>query len=212
MTWGVCVQTVRYAEAYLVLCKFGLSLEARAIARAAIEHAATAEYAYFYVDGLDKLAATADEGAWSLRDRLYRWLGDESFAPGEKPVRASKLPRLTADDGTGLLRAVDPDAALLDPGYAILSQGVHVTHETLSGFMVTNDEEPLGMQLLQHREDELAELTRHIVAQACMLVAYIEAHVLEDKMWLDELEFRSDMLGIPVRLDAAWAPDVRSHL
>lgn len=125
MTFGCCVQTVRYAEAYLVLCENALSLEARAPARAALEHAVTAEYAYLRRDGLDQLAASADRASWSIRDRLHRWTGVDAYRPGPEPTGPLPLPNVTGERGQrpSIMRTLDPDDVLLNPGYAVLSQG-----------------------------------------------------------------------------------------
>lgn len=214
MVFGVCLQTVRYAEAYLVLYKQGLSLEARAIARSAIEHAATAEYAYFRVDGLDELAVSAERAGWSLKDRMHRWTGIPEYAPGPKPSKATGLPGMTKDNGAGLLRILDPETIMLDPGYAILSQAVHVTEETLTGFF---RESPGGAArngalIIDHRrDDQLAGLSIFLVAEACMLVTYIDAYLRGDENLLRELEFRSDQLRLPMRLDEDWPDDLRSR-
>lgn len=69
MTFGCCVQAVRHAEAFMVLCDSGLSLEARASARAALEHAVTVEWAYFRVGGLDRLANSATAARCDVQGR-----------------------------------------------------------------------------------------------------------------------------------------------
>jgi hypothetical protein len=212
MTFGCCVQTVRYAEAYLVLCENGLSLEARAPARSALEHAVTAEYAYLRRDGLDQLAASADHTSWSIRDRMHRWTGVEGYRPGPEPSGSLRLPSVTGERGDrpSIMRTLDPDDVLLHPGYAVLSQGVHVTNQTLSGFFVMNEDRS-EMQIRHHRGDDLADYTRFLVAEACMLVAWIYAHVTENQARLDELDALSDQLHLPIRLDGDWPADDRAH-
>lgn len=208
MIFGVCIQTVRYAEAYLVLYKQGLSLEARAIARSAIEHAATSEYAYFRVGGLDELAVSAERAGWSLNDRMHRWTRIAGYAPGPEPAKATGLPSMTKHNGTGLLRILDPKTIMFDPGYAILSQAVHVTEETITGFF----RESHGSLTIYHRrDDDLAGLSIFLVAEACMLVTYIDAHLREDEKLMRELEFRSDQMRLPLRLDEDWPHELRSR-
>lgn len=211
MIFGVCLQTVRYAEAYLVLYKQGLSLEARAIARSAIEHAATAEYAYFRVAGLDELAVSAERAGWSLKDRMHRWTGIAGYAPGPEPPKAKGLPSMTKENGTGLLRILDPATIMFDPGYAILSQAVHVTEETITGFFRESPASSGSLAIHHRRDDDLAGLSIYLVAEACMLVAYIDAYVREDEKLLRELEFRSEQLRLPMRLDEDWPDDLRSR-
>lgn len=209
MTFGCCVQAVRYAEAYMVLCDNNLSLEARASARAALEHAVTVEWAYFRVGGLDRLANSATATSWDIQDRLHRWR-QTSEDPGDKPEFTSdeKVPRLTSEDG--LLWQLDPDDVLLNPGYAVLSQGVHVTNQTVTGFFRTVNEQR-DIQINHHRQDILAGYALHLVAASCMLVSWIQAHVLENEERLQELDEISDALGLPIRLDGVWAESVRTY-
>jgi hypothetical protein len=209
MTFGCCVQAARYAEAYMVLCDSGLSLEARASARAALEHAVTVEWAYFRVGGLDRLANSATATSWDIRDRLHRWRQTVD-APGDRPefTAAEKVPRLTSHEG--LLRQLDPNDVLLNPGYAVLSQGVHVTNQTVTGFFRTIKEQR-DIQINHHRQDNLADYTLHLVAASCMLVSWIQAHVLENEERLQELDEISDALGLPIRLDDVWAESDRTH-
>lgn len=201
MTFGCCVQTARFAEAYLVLMKSGLSLEGRALARAALEHAATAQFAYLKPDGFDRLANQASAAEWSLNERMYRWLGIEDFNPGEKEEAGPRLPKVSGKGG--IMALLDPGNDLLEPGYAVLSQGVHVTYETVTGFFRTSKEGDL--QLYQHRKDSLAHYSLLLVAASCMLVAWIQAEVLENELRLKELEFRSEQLSLPTKLDDGWA-------
>lgn len=209
MTFGCCVQTVRYAEAYMMLCNNGLSLEARAPARAALEHAVTVEWAYFRVGGLDRLANSATATSWDIRDRLHRWR-HTADDPGDRPefTNAEKLPRLTTTEG--LLKQLDPDDVLLNPGYAVLSQGVHVTNQTVTGFFRTSNQQR-GIEINHHRQDNLADYTLHLVAASCMLVSWIQAHVLENNERLGELDAISDALGLPIRLDDLWPEADRTH-
>jgi len=211
LLFGTCVQTIRYAEAYLALCKGDLSLEARTVARAALEHAATAEYAYFRVDGLDQFAASAEHQGWSLRERMHRWTGIAAYDPGPAPIKAPRLPSFARDSDSGLMRLLDPRTVMLDPGYSLLSQAVHVTEQTVTGFFRESDDGS-GQVLLQHRrKDDLENLTIYLVAEACMLVTYIDAHLRNDSLLLEELDFRSDTLLLPMRLDSDWADEDRSR-
>ena len=53
--YGVCAQAIRYAGAYVVLYRAGRSREAVAVARQALEHALTAQWAHFDESGPDQL-------------------------------------------------------------------------------------------------------------------------------------------------------------
>lgn len=147
--------------------------------------------------------------SWDIRDRLHRWRQTVDD-PGDKPgfTAAEKVPRLTSDEG--LLRQLDPNDVLLNPGYAVLSQGVHVTNQTITGFFRTINEQR-DIQINHHRQDNLADYTLHLVAASCMLVSWIQAHVLENEERLQELDEISDALGLPIRLDDVWAESDRTH-
>ncbi|MBQ9917135.1 MAG: hypothetical protein IJO71_08045 [Microbacterium sp.] len=213
MVFGLCVQTVRYAEAYMALVKSQLSLEARVLVRCAIEHAATAEYAYFRADGLDRLAVSAQWAGWHLRDRMFRWTGIAGFDPGPEPTseKDARLPGIARDDPRGLLRTLDPNTVMLDPGYAMLSQAVHVTEQTVTGVFRESDDGTGQLQVDLRRDDELFSYTLYLLAECCMLVTYIDAHLRRDAILLEELDFRSEMLNLPLRLDEDWPADDRAH-
>ncbi|QSZ52764.1 hypothetical protein RI444_18330 [Paenarthrobacter sp. AT5] len=53
--YGICAQAIRYAGAYVVLHRAGRSREAVAVARQALEHALTAQWAHFDEKGPDHL-------------------------------------------------------------------------------------------------------------------------------------------------------------
>jgi hypothetical protein len=218
MTFGCCVQTVRYAEAFLILRDQGFSLESRTTARAVREHAATVEYAFLHIDGLDMLARTADHTSFSIRERMAEWTGDNRFTPGALDVantRRSRLPALARsprnDPRRPILDALDPDKVLLQPGYAVLSQAVHVTNQAVAQFFSWSpDRETLIVNT--RAQDELADYSVFLVAASCMLVTWMYAHVREDVDKLAELDLISDDLLLPVRLDADWATGDRAHL
>lgn len=52
--YGICAQAIRYAGAYVVLYRAGRSREAVAVARQALEHALTAQWAHFDESGPDQ--------------------------------------------------------------------------------------------------------------------------------------------------------------
>jgi len=106
MTFGCCMQTIRYAESFLAMSREGFSNEAGALARAALEHAATVEYSYMRVDGLDQLCAQAEETSRSLIDRMNRWDAFESPLIVPPAPSQPRLPRLTSEDG--IFQRLDP--------------------------------------------------------------------------------------------------------
>lgn len=55
--YGICAQAIRYAGAYVVLHRAGRSREAVAVARQALEHALTAQWAHYDESGPDQLSA-----------------------------------------------------------------------------------------------------------------------------------------------------------
>lgn len=73
------------------------------------------------------------------------------------------------------------------------------------------NEDRSEMQIRHHRGDDLADYTRFLVAEACMLVAWIYAHVTENQARLRELDALSDQLRLPSRLDGDWLGEDRAH-
>lgn len=217
MTFGCCVQTVRYAEAFLVLREKGFTLESRTTARAALEHAATVEFAFLHVDGLDMLARSADQASFTIRQRMAKWTGDAAFAPDPLDTSNSRSPHLPSlsrsqsrDPRTPILDALDPNKVLLQPGYAVLSQGVHVTNQAVSQFFSwSEDRETLVVNT--RAQDDIADYVALLVAASCMLVTWMYAHIREDSDKLAELDLVSDDLLLPVRLDGDWSTVDRAH-
>jgi hypothetical protein len=218
MTFGCCVQTVRYAEAFLILRGQGFSLESRTTARAALEHAATVEFAFLHVGGLDMLARSAEHTSYSIRERMAGWTGDVGFTPDPLDTgntRRSRLPALSKspsnDPRQPILDALDPEKVLLQPGYAVLSQGVHVTDQAVRQFFSWSEDR--GTLIVNARaQDELADYAVFLVAASCMLVTWMYAHIREDADKLEELDHLSDDLFLPVRLDAGWPDEDRAHV
>lgn len=208
MTYGCCCQTARYAEAYLALSELGMTLEARTPARAALEHAVTVEFAYLRTGGLDMLAASSAWASWSIDDRLARWRGGEvPVKPG--PETGKRLPSVSG--ANGILDTLDPDNRMLQPGYTVLSQSVHVTNETVVAYFTKSPEDG-SLSLSARREDPLSEHTRVLVAQACMFTAWIYARTRGDQARLDELDALAVELHLPYRVDLEWDEELRAHL
>ena len=104
----------------------------------------------------------------------------------------------------------NPDRVLLDPGYAMLSQSVHVTnHTVIQYFRYTKDRSRLTLN--PDPKNKLVKHTTFLVAASCMLVTWLLAYIRDDAEELKRLETNSDTLGLPVRLDGGWPANVRAH-
>ncbi len=77
--YGVCAQAIRYAAAFAALHRAGRPREAVVLARQAIEHAATAQWAHFTEGGLKKLVTTIQATHLDFYSQMSTWLQNEQL-------------------------------------------------------------------------------------------------------------------------------------
>lgn len=194
--YSICVQAIRYAGAYVVLHRAGRSREAVAVARQALEHALTAQWAHFDETGPDQLI----EGYHHSRQRALRAVMEYLDAPQEEIDTALGS---TASVGKRLLR-VTKMIEKIDFGttfmtaYTQQSQIVHVTSETVTAFLHLDDED--NFIVLSEANDPNELLTAHHTAMATMFASWVLESLRVDTPGLAELDRLSDKLNLPLNV------------
>lgn len=210
MLFGICAQVIRYARGWKLLSTAGLPIEARLLVRSALEYAATAQYSYLRVDGLDRLYKSAQLDQADLFTRMHRYTGVDDWrtmaADVDVPGDGKALPPV--DQIFGIL---DPEDAIFRQVYAILSQATHVTPSSLSQHFVVTGEDRQTWQLNHHSDvDRFRSQTTFALALAVMSATWIMAHIRDDEAMLARLDSLSDELKLPIRFDADWLPHHRA--
>lgn len=201
--FGVCAQAIRYASAFAVLYETGSEREAVVLARQALEHAATAQWAHFVSGGVDRLIATLGVTQKNFYSKMSDWLGNvELIEDVEKMVvelgeSGKGMPKVT-----DRLRQVD-QKMMLETVYMQQSQMVHVTSSSTTGFLILVDGE---MRLLPRPEDPHGANTLYIAAMASMFAAWLLEELTIDKSGLSRLDNQSDELKLPWNVAAADQP------
>lgn len=186
-----------------------MGIEARVLARSALEHAVTAQYAYLRKDGIDRLNRNALDSSRSLAERMAKWTGNAEFQRIADSFVAPNGKRLP--DTAGILDTLDPGRVFLQQSYAVLSQDNHVTSSALTGLYVFGEETDIPFLNHATPPDVYRHQTSYAVAAAAMMVTWIVAHILEDQPMLEKLDELSEYLHLPLRFDDTWARKHRAH-
>jgi hypothetical protein len=196
--YGICVQAIRYAGSYAVLYRAGRSREAVALARQALEHALTAQWAHFEATGPEQLI----DSYHHTRDRTFRAVTEYLGTPREEVEEAlrsmttegRRLPRVT-----GMIKAIDY-RGMFHTTYLQQSQIVHVTSETVTAFMDINEEGQLD--LLSEADDPYPTQTVQYTAMATMFASWVLESLRTGTPGLAELDRLSDELILPLNIRA----------
>jgi len=197
LLFGLCARTIRYADAYESLVDSGFSPEASPIARAALEHALTAQWVFLREGGLAKFRVASARShkehyeklaAWSDNAELKREIGNIPAIPAGK-----SMPKFM-----DVLRDLDQDN-YLETQYALLSQSVHVTHSAVFSYLSWND----GYEFKYEQDDPWAFQTTYVVAISCMLASWVIASLTNDMDRLSLLDQVSEELTLPMNLEDA---------
>ena len=194
--YGICAQAIRYAGAYVVLHRVGRSREAVAVARQALEHALTAQWAHFDKTGPDQLI----EGYHHSRQRAFRAVTDYLNTPQDEIDPA--LESMTSK-GKRLLRVTDMIEqidfnAMFRTAYMQQSQIVHVTGETVTAFLDLDDERQFT--ILSEATDPFERQTAHFTAMATMFASWVLESLRVETPGLAELDQLSDELALPLNI------------
>ncbi len=194
--YGICAQAIRYGGAYVVLHRAGRSREAVAVARQALEHALTAQWAHFDETGPDQLI----ESYHYSRERMFRtmtqYLGtpqaDVDAALEATTSSGTRLPRVT-----NMITQIDFEG-MFETEYMRQSQIVHVTSETVNAFLDVGSDQKLT--ILSEAIDPNERQTARFTAMAAMFAAWLIESLRIDSPGLAELNRLSDELLLPLNI------------
>lgn len=191
--YAICAQAIRFAGAYVVLYRAGRSREAVAVARQALEHALTAQWAHFEETGPDQLV----EGYRHTSRRAFSAVSAFLAAPENEVDEALKS---MEGEGKRLLRIsnmieqIDYNAVFATQ-YLKQSQVVHVTSDTLTAFLNVDDNK--SFTVLSEAIDPNERQTAHFTAMAAMFASWVLETLQVDGTGLTELDQLSDELALP---------------
>jgi hypothetical protein len=204
LLFGACARTIRYADAYLTLARTGFSSEGVPLARAALEHAVTAQWVYILKDGVDRFRVDTAHGHKGHYDNLAQWLKNDELA-----TEVAKMPPLPTGKRMppfmALLRELDKDK-FLESSYHILSQQVHVSHSTVFSFLECADD---GYHVKYDQQNPYEYQTVYVMAVSCMLARWVIAKLTDDNADLTHLDAESDELILPMTLEDEVPVDKR---
>lgn len=194
--YGLCAQAIRYAGAYSVLYRAGRAREGVAVARQALEHALTAQWAHFHESGLERLVDSyrhSHERAFKIVTKYLNTPQDEIDAIlasiGGKGKRHLRV--------TQMINEIDFDT-MFKAAYTQQSQIVHVTSETVTAFLDLDDENQFV--LLSEAPDPNERQTVHFTAMATMFSSWLLEFLRVGKPDLAELDRLSDELVLPLNI------------
>ncbi|HET7415658.1 MAG TPA: DUF5677 domain-containing protein [Arthrobacter sp.] len=194
--YGICAQAMRYAGAYVVLHRVGRSREAVAVARQALEHALTAQWAHFDETGPVQLI----DGYHHTRERAFRVVMEFLNTPRDEIDAALES---TTSKGKKLLRVTNMIEkidfnAMFTTAYMQQSQIVHVTSETVTAFLDLDDEKQFT--ILSEATDPHERQTARFTAMAAMFASWVLESLRVDTPGLAELDQLSDALALPLNI------------
>jgi hypothetical protein len=196
LLFGACARTIRYADAYLTLAGSGFSLEGVPLARAALEHAITAQWVSILEGGVDRFRVDTAHGHKEHYETLATWLNNDELAAEVKnmPIlpTGKRMPKFTQ-----MMRELDKDK-FLETSYHILSQQVHVSHSTVFSFLDWEDD---TYTVKYDQQNPYEYQTVYVAAVACMLVRCVIAKLTNDEEELTHLDVKSDKLILPMTLE-----------
>jgi hypothetical protein len=174
------------------------------LARAALEHAITAQWVFILEGGVDRFRVDTAHGHKEHYDTLATWLKNEELA-GEvaamPPLPIGKrMPKFTQ-----MIPELDKDK-FLETSYHILSQQVHVSHSTVFSFLDWEDD---SYTVKFDQQNPYEYQTVYVTAVACMLVRWVIAKLTDDERELSHLDTSSDELIIPMTLEGEVPLDKR---
>ena len=198
--YGVCAQAIRYSAAFATLHRAGRPREAVVLARQAIEHAVTAQWARFTEGGLEKLVATLQATHIDFYSKMSAWLENTQLIDAVE-AETERLGRL----GKGMppvadrLRAVD-QSQMLEMIYKQQSQLVHVTSSSTTGFVRIDGDE---MTLVPVPDDPHGVNTTYVAAMAAMFAAWLIEDLIVGKPGMLRLDQQSDQLLLPINVETS---------
>lgn len=196
LLFGLAGRTVRYSDAFLLLGRTNFGPEAVPLARAALEHAVTLQWAFIVEGGLDRFRVEVAHDRIAHYSAVAAWVGSDGLASEvarlDPPPAGKRMPPFM-----NLLRDLD-EGKFLETSYHVLSQQVHVTHAAVTSFLAASDGAPVSL-VYEHEYPYRYEAT-YAVAAACMLARWVIARLTNDAALLEVLDHASDRLILPMNL------------
>jgi hypothetical protein len=198
--FGLMQRVRRLVQGYLRLERAGFANEGSLLARAALEHAVTAQWAYLIRGGIDRLHVTLGRASADLALGMIDYSSDSEWVAIEKELReqvpkGKGLPKFTGPGGI----MADLDAVkFLGASYRVLSQVGHVTSQAMMDFL---REEQGEVRLSRNPEVVYQREVLYALTGFAMLVAWIQARLDGDDAEVSLLESAAGDLRVPYRLD-----------
>ncbi|MBO1741589.1 hypothetical protein [Leifsonia sp. TF02-11] len=192
--WGICVQTIRHARAYVLLVDSEFEREAMVLARAALEHAVTAQWAFHRYDGLSKLRVSMIRGEKENIEMVGKWFSDDGLLATAAAITVPLgrgLPSFT-----DMMRDLDEER-FLENSYGSLSLAVHVRSTTQTSYFAGEADD----LLLRHEPSHaLRGPATNMAAMAAMLAVAIIMELVDDQAALTRINEESERLNLPPTL------------
>ena len=205
---GMCLRVRRLAQAYNRLERGGFAVEGQVLVRSALEHAVTAQYAHLVVGGMDRLAVSGTRDQHELAKFLADHSSDptvpdlvEQFAAARLDGRG--LPKFSGKDS--IVSALDNNG-FLTTTYKVLSLVAHPSHQTTFDALDVDDDD---VSVRLEPTDHYAHQMFYSLAAACMLAAWLIAHLTDESAEMATLRDLANELHMPWRLDGGLSDDRR---
>jgi len=186
--FGACAQTLRYGEVYANLWEAGDSREAIPIARAALEHAVTAQWAFHTEGGVDRFQAAARKSARSFYLSMADYLGNTDLR--ETAVIELEESRAGLPKWTDIMRDVGEFVA---SSYRQMSQVTHVTGSTVAAFVENRGDR---YEFHGSPDDPHANVNLYVTANAVMLAAWVIGQLVQTPDVRGELDEIAECLKL----------------
>lgn len=205
LLFGLAARTVKYSDAYLLLTRSHFASQAPPLARAALEHAVTLQWAFLVDGGVNRFRVEIAHDRLAHYSTLAAWMSNGEFSARvarlDPPPQGKRMPPFM-----NMLRELD-EGRFLETSYHVLSQEVHVTHAAVTSFLTPGESEPVSLVLDQ--EYPYRYPATYAVAAACMLARWVVARMTNDAGLLEVLDKASDRLILPMNLIEQLPPGRR---
>ncbi|QNE37938.1 hypothetical protein [Leifsonia shinshuensis] len=192
--WGICVQAIRHARAYVLLVDADFEREAMVLARAALEHAVTAQWAFHRHDGLSKLRVSMVRGEKENIEMVGEWFSDAGLLATAAAISVPQgrgLPSFT-----DMMRDLDEER-FLENSYGSLSLAVHVRASTQTSYFAGSADDLVLRHVPAHA---LRGPATNMAAMAAMLAVAVIMELVDDQEALSRINEESERLILPPTL------------
>lgn len=198
---GIVTRIRRLTGAYMRLHKAGFTAEGEVLARSALEHAVTAQWAYLVKGGMDGLAYSFHKSQGDILKALYEQTNDEDVQTRylqhlATPRQGKRLPSISGSGGM-LDQFKNPFLSL---SYRVLSQRVHVSSSTFTDALEMGDDGKT-LEVVEAPTGKYHYESVSCLAISAMLISWILARLEGDTAEISKLVSIASSLSLPYRLD-----------